>query len=188
METIITPSDLLEAADQGNFKKLIECISAGVDVNSRDDDLWTPLHWAVWNGRKTCVEVLLSHHADVNAKSVSDETPLHTAAEKEEMTMLELLIKHGANPNNTDNDGDTPAHILVKHNNFWSFKTLQKLLEYDPDLSIKNNKGMTALDIAIDYEDNEFIECLTAYQEHRYLYGVILREQQDSNQDSDLHF
>jgi ankyrin repeat protein len=49
-------------------------ISAGADVNSRNDDNITPLHYQRDEG---VVRLLISAGADVNSRSNSDNTPLH---------------------------------------------------------------------------------------------------------------
>jgi ankyrin repeat protein len=53
------------------------------DVNAKDRDGATPLHWAAKNGHKDVAEVLLDSEADVDAKeSTYTATPLHMAAEE----------------------------------------------------------------------------------------------------------
>ena len=45
-------------------------IQQGADVNTKDTNFRTPLHWAVhWRNAVETVEVLLKHGADVNAKT-----------------------------------------------------------------------------------------------------------------------
>jgi len=40
----------------------------GANVNYKDEDGWTPLHWAVQNGHLDIVKILIKYKADVNAK------------------------------------------------------------------------------------------------------------------------
>jgi ankyrin repeat protein len=64
-------------------------------VDAKDNNSWTPLHWAAsWN-RKEVAELLLAKGADVNAKTKDDRgsTPLNLAQTDD---MKVLLRKHGA--------------------------------------------------------------------------------------------
>ena len=46
------------------------------DVNCRDKDGRTPLHWAVLSGHESLVELLLSRGADINCQDKEGKTPL----------------------------------------------------------------------------------------------------------------
>lgn len=48
------------------------------DVDSRDNVLNTPLHYAAKAGHIEAVEWLLDHGADINALNANDDTPLHS--------------------------------------------------------------------------------------------------------------
>jgi ankyrin repeat protein len=65
------------------------------EVNAKDKDGWTPLHFAALVGHKDVAELLLANRADVNAKTVDGETPLHWAAAVGDKDVVELLSKHG---------------------------------------------------------------------------------------------
>ncbi len=68
----------------------------------------TPLHYAVHEGHKEVVELLIANGAVVNAKDHEEWTPLHFAAIKGLEEIAELLIANGADVNAKDDDGDTP--------------------------------------------------------------------------------
>ena len=87
---------------------LLDC---GADVNAQDDDNWTPLYPAAWNGRLDLVQILLEHGATVNAPTRSGETPLSKAAEKGHVDVVRLLLEHGADPNISDFRGITPSYV-----------------------------------------------------------------------------
>jgi len=103
-----------EAAANGDLA------GVGADVNAKEEDGWTPLHYAVYEGYKEIAELLIAKGADVNAKEEDGWTPLHDAATKE---IAELLIDNGADVNAKDGTGSTAldtaeeatANLLRKH-------------------------------------------------------------------------
>ncbi len=75
-------------------------ISLGVDVNARDRDDWTPLHFAARTNNYECVELLLDAGADANAPNREGVTPLHQAllTMPINLNLVSLLLDHGADP------------------------------------------------------------------------------------------
>ena len=50
-------------------------------VNSRNINVWTPLHMASWHGYPNIARVLLEHEANVNLKNETGMTPLWLLSE-----------------------------------------------------------------------------------------------------------
>ena len=101
------------AGFNGNIAAVKQHLAAGTDVNAKDDNGWTPLHFAVYYGHKEIVELLIAKGADVNAKDKNGWTPLHLAAENGRKQVAELLIAKGADVNAKDKNGWTPLHLAV---------------------------------------------------------------------------
>ncbi len=92
--------DIHEATKEGNIVFVRRGLSKGADINAKDDDGFTPLHWTAIKGHKEIVELLIDNGANVNPKG--DEfgmTPLHKAASKGHREITELLIANGADVN-----------------------------------------------------------------------------------------
>ena len=105
---------LFDAAREGTADEVKAALASGADANARDEDGWTPLHFAaVANPNPSVVETLLDAGAAVNARSEAGWTPLHAAAWKNEPAVLEALLAAGANPNVRSKDGRTPLHLAV---------------------------------------------------------------------------
>ena len=68
-------------------------LSAGEDVNEKDENGGTPLQVATYEGHKEIAELLIANGADVNAKAGGGSTPLDWAKNKPETAGL--LRKHG---------------------------------------------------------------------------------------------
>ena len=70
-------------------------LSAGEDVNEKDENGGTPLQVATYEGHKETVELLIANGADVNAKYLDDDTPLDWAIKQKHTEIADLLRKHG---------------------------------------------------------------------------------------------
>jgi ankyrin repeat protein len=81
------------AASEGHIEAVKTHLAAGVDVNLKANDSWTPLQYAAWFGRKEIAELLIAKGADVNAKDASGKTPLDLA--KRHPETADLLRKNG---------------------------------------------------------------------------------------------
>ena len=94
---------------------LVGCGPSASDVNWKDQNGKTPLHYAAWKGHKEIAELLIANGADVNAKDDKGGTPLHVAAWEGHKEVAELLIAKGADMNAKMEDGDTPLDLAKGH-------------------------------------------------------------------------
>ena len=85
-----------------NIEAVKKTLADGADVNAKDDNGWTPLHWAALSGHKEVSEYLITMGADVNAKDGTGMTPLHYAAAFDQKEIVELLLASGADVNAKD--------------------------------------------------------------------------------------
>ena len=72
---LVTLMDQYGAAEDGDLALLQELVSAA-NVDERDADGWTVLHYACKGGHAHVVEWLLGLGADVNARNNYGSTPL----------------------------------------------------------------------------------------------------------------
>jgi ankyrin repeat protein len=125
----------------------------GADVNSRRDDLWTPLHLAANITELSVAQMLLEHQADANSRDCDGQTPLHLLSRRlisqendDGSETVELLLKHGASVNEKDNDNATPLH-LASYNQ--RLKIVRVLLDHGANANAEKDKGETPLQLAL---------------------------------------
>lgn len=68
----------------------------GFEINQKDQDGWTALHWAAWSGFDALCEVLIKAGADINQAENNGYTPLMLAAMRGNAPTVELLLNDGA--------------------------------------------------------------------------------------------
>jgi serine/threonine-protein phosphatase 6 regulatory ankyrin repeat subunit A len=83
---------IFEAAKKNLVDTVKHKLSGGVDINSKDDDGFTALHWAVYRSHKDLIESLIDKGANINAKDIFGKTPLDYA----DGDIPQLLRNHGA--------------------------------------------------------------------------------------------
>lgn len=137
-----------------------------IDLNQVDEELKTPLHYAVIYGSNSEVIQLLieSDKCDINAKDKLGFTALHYACQLGKINLIETFISHSnsVDVNAQDNEGSTPLHILAKLEQFDS-KMNEILLNSNCDPNIKDNKGNTPIHIACINENNLFVSSLIEF-------------------------
>jgi ankyrin repeat protein len=67
-------------------------LTAGTNVNAKDESGWTPLHWAASKVHNNTAKLLIKEGADVNALNKDGLSPLDYA----ENETFGVLIDHGA--------------------------------------------------------------------------------------------
>ncbi|XP_065331956.1 E3 ubiquitin-protein ligase MIB1 [Cloeon dipterum] len=147
-------------------------------VDEKKDDGYTALHLAALNNHVEVAELLvLVGKADPDLQNVNLQTALHLAVERQHTQIVRLLVREGANLNIPDKDGDTPLHEALRHHTLSQLRQLQDVQDVGKllmglgsqgadkkssasiacflaangaDLTIKNKKGQTPLDLCPD--------------------------------------
>ena len=150
---------LLHASSQGH-KTIVELLlDKGADINIYAYDGWTALGWAAYKGHTAIVELLLDKGVDINMHDDGGMTALSCAANRGRETAVKLLLDIGADINKRDDDGRTALIYAVSEGD----RTVIKLLlDEGADINIadKYNDEWTALDWALNNEDEEIAELL----------------------------
>ena len=142
---------ILWAAENNEIGIVKELLSTPEDidtlVNSLDEDLYTPLHRAAYNGHTVMVQLLLDNGAPVDASTVDGWQPLHCACRWNNATVVEILLRHpNVDINAQTNGGQTPLHLAAS--NPEAKETLKVLLRDEHlDRERRNCQRESAYDI-----------------------------------------
>jgi ankyrin repeat protein len=139
--------EILKAAENGDIHRVKECLK--IDKNLlqiHDSDGYTALHRATYNNHIEVVKLLIESGANVSSRTSDGWQPIHSAAKWGHIQILDLLVSCGAHVNAVSSGGNTPLHLAANHN---SKEVLEFLLFHeDIDVTLKNDCGETAFDIA----------------------------------------
>ncbi|KAK9090498.1 hypothetical protein Sjap_023675 [Stephania japonica] len=86
----------------GQIPFMDKLLEQGADIDSRDQDGFTPLHKAVIGKKETVISHLLRKGANPNVKDKDGATPLHYAVQVGGFQTVKLLIKYKVDVNAAD--------------------------------------------------------------------------------------
>nr|XP_045618619.1 palmitoyltransferase Hip14-like [Procambarus clarkii] len=141
-ESDFSTFDIVKATQYGAIERCKELIEGGYDINKRDNENVTLLHWAAINNRREIVRYYISKGAVVDA--VGGElmsTPLHWATSYS-LDPTRLLLTFGASTSMADRlHGNTALHWAVIAKNHMAVSVL---VNHGANVDIANSQGESA--------------------------------------------
>ncbi|KAH6898097.1 hypothetical protein B0T10DRAFT_577585 [Thelonectria olida] len=136
------------AASYGEIKCLEFYLDQNIlsDLEARDSDLATPLHYAARFGQSSIIKVLKARGGDIDATDRSGLTPLHLAASMQHLETVKILLNMGAK-HPVCHAGCTPAAYAYTTGNENVIKALETSSEgyILPDISVTSPRVLGAL-------------------------------------------
>ena len=107
---------LHRAAIEGDADMVRTLIHEDFSPSAKDDDSWTPLHYACWHGKETVVRVLLEDWQGAPAEPTDQgSTALHFAARNGYPEVVKVLLACPVvDVNGIDGDGETALSLCEK--------------------------------------------------------------------------
>jgi uncharacterized protein len=154
----VAESLVADAAMERKTEEVRRLVQAGADVNFRQADGATALHWATYHGDAGLAELLLEAGADASAANRNGSTPLWLAASQGDATMIETLLEGGADANEQLPLGRRPLMLAARAG---TVDAVRALLDHGADPNAKENeRGTTALMHAADQGHADVIAVL----------------------------
>jgi len=162
---------LLDAAQDGQTKEVLEHLAAGADPNARDASGTTPLMYAAYYGDFLLVSELIDAGADVTAENAFGTSAITEAAIIGHPQILSALVAAGADPNFENPEGETPLMDVARTGNIDAAKVL---LEAGADINAQEDwGGQTAVMWAAARSNAEMVRFLAANGADLDLRGVV---------------
>ena len=99
-------SELVKTSLSGEINGVQLLLANKTDPNSADQDYFTALHWAAYNGHLEVVKALVEHGANMNiAMNRAQMTPLMSAAANGQNAIVKYLIEQGVDQYLESKDG-----------------------------------------------------------------------------------
>ncbi|MXZ72186.1 MAG: hypothetical protein F4Z04_11900 [Acidobacteria bacterium] len=149
---------LPDAAQRADWSVVRTLIEDGADVDARQGDGATALHWAAYWDELEVATLLMRSGAEVNAANDLGVTPLWAAAENGSAPMAQRLLDAGADPNVSLLSGETPLMTAAR---VGAADVARALLEAGAETSMTAGRSQTALMWAVA-------------QRHPTVVGVLL--------------
>ncbi|EEY66262.1 26S proteasome non-ATPase regulatory subunit, putative [Phytophthora infestans T30-4] len=138
-------SETHAAVKAGDVTKLHNLLESDYNLDVKDEDERTPLHWACATGRLDVAEFLLERaKTTVNVQDDAGWTPLMSAASAGHGDIVGLLLSKGADANLPNENGQIPLHYYRGRQ-----EIAELLLDYTRDVNQADNTGSTPLMRAI---------------------------------------
>ena len=157
LEDLESNLELLRYSKKGDKEKVLELLNKPkININYKNENGWTALHYACDEGNLKIVEILIKAHIDINIRNNDKKTSLHLSALRGYFDITKLLIENGADLNALDNENNLAIHLcsMNGHSELLSY-LLNKKFSY---ILNKNLYGNTCLDLAKNKETKVIIE------------------------------
>lgn len=152
-------TSLADAAEQGQARLVRSLLADGADVDARQVDGMTALHWAAYHDALDTGRLLVAAGADVNAANRYGVSALALAATNGNADFVRLLLDADADPNAALRGGET---VLMTAARTGSLAAVEALLAAGADPDARERRDQTALMWAVAEGHLAIVDALLA--------------------------
>lgn len=146
---------LILALREGAMKVFNVLLNAdGIDIEARSRNGDNALMIACYKGNRPAVEALLGKGAEVNRPGWA---PLHYAAAAGDNEIVRMLLEKSAYIDAESPNKTTPIMMAAREGHIY---TVKLLLDEGADATLKNELGLTAIDLALSHGHKDIAEGL----------------------------
>ncbi len=151
-------AQLIQAVKNGDATSVRALLARDADVNARQGDGATALHWATHLNDLETADLLIRAGAALDATNDLGVTPLWVAATGGSAAMVARLLTARGDPNIAPDTGGTPLMIAARQGNA---AAVRSLLAHGADVNTKEGaQGQTALMWAVARRHPEVVRIL----------------------------
>lgn len=154
-------ADVFTVAKFGDIDHFIRIFDVEY-LNSKSEFGSGLLHYAISGRQFDIAMFLLDNGIDVNMQNIDGQTALHLICMEQtrNIDITREILQKGVNVNIQDKYGNPAIWTAAFNCKGRNYDTVQLLMSYNPDISIVNNVGLSALDIAIRSNDDVLLNIL----------------------------
>ena len=174
----------LSIAKRGDKEKFLQILSKiyslpkeYININYKDVNGYSALHFACDEGNYKIVEILLKSNCEPNLKNNEEKTGLHLSSQHGYFDISKLLIENGALLNIKDSEKNTPLHYVCMNNHI---ELLNYYLTKLPQADQKNIYGKTPYDLTNNIEIKKILENYLNNNQNQY-HNIKIHESSNSN-------
>jgi ankyrin repeat protein len=138
------------AISKNNIELLKTAVDRGANIDIKDKDGHTPLHWAAYKNNHETALALINKDANLDIQNITGKSPIHLAIEKGNNEIALALINKDANLDIQNIIGKSPLHWAIQKGNT---EIALALINKGANLDIQDKTGKSPLHWAI-YENN----------------------------------
>ncbi|GFU19540.1 ankyrin-3 [Nephila pilipes] len=148
--------ELFYGLENGDMKRIQDCIKKGADIYGKDINEMTCLHYSAKAPSTEGIEFVLQQGVNVASKDLRGQTALHIAVKYDRINTVNYFIETECLClNDEDINGKTPLHIAVENG---SINSLKYLLKNEVITTIRDYSGFSPLHTAILLNEMEMVE------------------------------
>jgi ankyrin repeat protein len=142
---------------RGDFSTATLFVNAGMDLEVRNDQGWTPLMAALFEGNEDVAQLLIANGANVNFVDDAGYRPIHWAAFKGYTNTIDEIVAKGGDVNVVTNYGWRP---LLQAAALGHLSSVEALLRHGSVPDACDNDGVSALHKAASNNHTEIVRAL----------------------------
>ena len=146
---------------KGNYHRFVELVKSGIELNKKNPDGNTPLHFALKSRFPDYALVLINAGADLRTTDSARAEPIHVAAKEGYASIVSKMLEKGV-PVNVQSQEYlwSPLHYASKYNQLRVLRVL--LAQANIDINARTNYNETALHNATRLGDYKSVFLLLA--------------------------